>query len=358
MEGNAVRITQGPGWVFGDVALLFNSPRTASVVAATDVVLWALDRVTFLRFVMKHAQGVHTLRFVRKVGAGSGSAIVQGLCTSGATACSAIDCRETPWLWLHVEYTATLPAVDLSNQEQRMCVWVAGMCAAAAQVPLLKGLSDNDLLRVAGRMPERVYEDNAALIRYGERGDEMYLIRYGKVGCFGGMCVCLAVLLDLARAPRVCAALTAWPLYTCMRCCTVCRRDTGDGVWECQQFAPALACVDPSGVCVGVGVAVAVALCCSRLQVRVLVPDGKGGRLEVAVLGRGQFVGERSVINDKLRSADCVAQGRVQVGSRGWHLLLFASALLAILSVDGWLYEVCSLGMPHPALPAGSARQR
>lgn len=35
--------------------------------------------------------------------------------------------------------------------------------------------------------------------------------------------------------------------------------------------------------------------------------------MEVAVLGRGQFVGERSVINDRLRSADCVAQGRVQV---------------------------------------------
>lgn len=75
MEGNAVRITQGPGWVFGDVALLFNSPRTASVVAASDVVLWALDRVTFLRFVTKHAQGVHTLRFVRKVGAGSVRAV-------------------------------------------------------------------------------------------------------------------------------------------------------------------------------------------------------------------------------------------------------------------------------------------
>lgn len=67
VEGNALRIPQGPGWVFGDVALLFNSPRTASVVAATDVVLWALDRVTFLRFVMKHAPGAHTLRFVRKV---------------------------------------------------------------------------------------------------------------------------------------------------------------------------------------------------------------------------------------------------------------------------------------------------
>lgn len=45
----------------------------------------------------------------------------------------------------------------------------------------------------------------------------------------------------------------------------------------------------------------------------MLVPDAKGGRIEVAILGRGQFVGERSVINDKLRSADCVAQGKVQV---------------------------------------------
>ncbi len=42
-------------------------------------------------------------------------------------------------------------------------------------------------------------------------------------------------------------------------------------------------------------------------------PDGNGGRVEVAVLGRGQFVGERAVINDKMRSADCVAQGQVQV---------------------------------------------
>jgi cGMP-dependent protein kinase len=56
VEGHAVRIPQSPGWVFGDVALLFNSPRTASVVASTDVVLYAMDRATFLAFVMKHAQ--------------------------------------------------------------------------------------------------------------------------------------------------------------------------------------------------------------------------------------------------------------------------------------------------------------
>lgn len=42
-------------------------------------------------------------------------------------------------------------------------------------------------------------------------------------------------------------------------------------------------------------------------------PDGKGGQVEAVVLGRGQFVGERAVINNKLRSADCIARGTVQV---------------------------------------------
>jgi CRP-like cAMP-binding protein len=70
VQGNELRIPQGPGWVFGDVALLFNSSRTASVVAASSVLLWAIDRATFLRFVMRHAAGARALRFVRKVRAG------------------------------------------------------------------------------------------------------------------------------------------------------------------------------------------------------------------------------------------------------------------------------------------------
>lgn len=160
VEGHTVRIPQKPGWVFGDVALLFHSPRTASVVAKTNITVWALERKTFLQFVMKHAQGARALRFLRKL-------------------------------------------------------------------PLLKGLSDNDLIRAASRMPQRVYNDGQALVKYGERGDELFLIRYGKV--------------------------------------------------------------------------------------RVLRPDGNGGRIEALVLGRGQFVGERAVINDRLRVADCVAQGTVQV---------------------------------------------
>ena len=55
------------------------------------------------------------------------------------------------------------------------------------KLPLLKGLSDNDLIRAAARMPQRVYQDGQALIKYGERGDELFLIRYGKVRKAGGM---------------------------------------------------------------------------------------------------------------------------------------------------------------------------
>lgn len=114
VDGHTVRIPQKPGWLFGDVALLFHSPRTASVVAKTNITVWAMDRRTFLKFVMKHAQGARALRFLRKL-------------------------------------------------------------------PLLKGLSDNDLIRAASRMPQRMYEDGQPLIRIGERGDELFLIRYGKV---------------------------------------------------------------------------------------------------------------------------------------------------------------------------------
>lgn len=41
VEGHTVRILQKPGWVFGDVALLFHSSRTASVIAKTNITVWA-----------------------------------------------------------------------------------------------------------------------------------------------------------------------------------------------------------------------------------------------------------------------------------------------------------------------------
>lgn len=40
---------------FGELALLYNMPRAATIKAASDGVLWALDRSTFRRIVLKNA---------------------------------------------------------------------------------------------------------------------------------------------------------------------------------------------------------------------------------------------------------------------------------------------------------------
>ena len=41
------------GSSFGELALMYNSPRAATAVAATDVVCWALDRLTFRRILLE-----------------------------------------------------------------------------------------------------------------------------------------------------------------------------------------------------------------------------------------------------------------------------------------------------------------
>ena len=36
-----------PGEAFGELALLYNAPRAATIIADTESVLWSLDRQTF-----------------------------------------------------------------------------------------------------------------------------------------------------------------------------------------------------------------------------------------------------------------------------------------------------------------------
>lgn len=40
---------------FGELALLYNMPRAATIQAASDGSLWAMDRATFRRIVLKSA---------------------------------------------------------------------------------------------------------------------------------------------------------------------------------------------------------------------------------------------------------------------------------------------------------------
>ena len=57
MDGLGTKVaTIGPGGSFGELALMYNAPRAATVVSADPKsTLWALDRITFRRILMDSA---------------------------------------------------------------------------------------------------------------------------------------------------------------------------------------------------------------------------------------------------------------------------------------------------------------
>lgn len=52
VNGNQVN-SSGEGSSFGELALMYNSPRAATALASTDVTCWALDRLTFRRILLE-----------------------------------------------------------------------------------------------------------------------------------------------------------------------------------------------------------------------------------------------------------------------------------------------------------------
>jgi len=69
VEGKGVVMKAGKGVSFGELALLHNSPRAATVTATTDVVCFALDMMTFKAILMGKAQkdGELYLTFVESI---------------------------------------------------------------------------------------------------------------------------------------------------------------------------------------------------------------------------------------------------------------------------------------------------
>lgn len=59
-------IIKKSGWIFGDISLLFNSPRSASVMAHGECKLYSLNRVDFVNL-MKNVPKIRLLRFLRKL---------------------------------------------------------------------------------------------------------------------------------------------------------------------------------------------------------------------------------------------------------------------------------------------------
>ncbi|KXS14966.1 camp-binding domain-like protein [Gonapodya prolifera JEL478] len=52
---SAIKVaSSGAGQSFGELALMYNAPRVATVTATSDSVLWALNRGTFRRILMEN----------------------------------------------------------------------------------------------------------------------------------------------------------------------------------------------------------------------------------------------------------------------------------------------------------------
>ena len=45
-----------PGEIFGELALLYNTPRSSTLIANEDVILFCLDRETFNHFVKEESE--------------------------------------------------------------------------------------------------------------------------------------------------------------------------------------------------------------------------------------------------------------------------------------------------------------
>jgi CRP-like cAMP-binding protein/serine/threonine protein kinase len=236
--GNVMTYTSGG--CFGELALIYNSPRAATVTSSTECKLWALDLKTFRSILAStsSSQMVRRCGFLKKctfldplnneqIGklAGAfdtveyedGAMIVrQGdvadsffIIEEGTVKCSQVkgtgrevdlmrlqagDYFGEMALMLHDKRHAHCTAVgkvkcfQLSREKFDLLLGpVQEMLARKMRirilqsVPILSRLSENKLVKLAGVMRVQAFSDGAYVIKQGEEGSRFYIINEGEV---------------------------------------------------------------------------------------------------------------------------------------------------------------------------------
>lgn len=242
VEGVGKVMSYTSGGCFGELALIYNTARAASVIAQSDCNLWALDLKTF-RYILattSSSKMVHRCEFLKKclfldplsneqisklAGAleecnfEDGSYIIRqgdvGDCfyiiEDGAVKCTQVKAtgREVELLTLRAgDYFGEM-ALMLDESRHANCIAVGKVkCLSLDRakfdlllgpvqdvlarrmririlqsVPLLSRLPENKLVRLAGVMRVQAFADGAYIIRQGEEGSRFYIINEGEVKC-------------------------------------------------------------------------------------------------------------------------------------------------------------------------------
>ena len=236
--GNVMTYTSGG--CFGELALIYNSPRAATVVAVTECKLWALDLKTFRTILAStsSSQMVRRCGFLKKctfldglnneqvgklasafdsVTFEDGAVIVsQGdvadsffIIEDGTVKCTQVKGtgREVDLMTLQTgDYFGEM-ALMLHDKRHANCIAVGKVkCFELSRekfdillgpvqemlakkmririlqsVPILSRLTENKLIKLAGVMRVQAFSDGAYIIRQGEEGSRFYIINEGEV---------------------------------------------------------------------------------------------------------------------------------------------------------------------------------
>lgn len=136
----------GPGESFGELALMYSTPRTATCKAVTKARLWALDRISF--------KVNHT------------GTRCKGACMRRKK-CKAS--RAVPCVTHHTLLQVILQATTTARRAQHK--------SFLERVPILEQLTEYEILTIADALVEDSYEDGDVVCTQGEVGDAFYIIK-------------------------------------------------------------------------------------------------------------------------------------------------------------------------------------